>query len=383
MLAAHLIPSIGNAEPLNRERILRWWDEEKRLAESLELLHGYTLTWRTFSDHVPPAHEIEAMRRRVEGRPDHPDRELLAEYEQRSRGERSTIHSIEVESPFLWRIESGGGYTRNGLVITSYHGTSWSFAASSLIVIDRNRPYPANVGSLMNPSMLRDVAGFVHHAASIQSLRGVPDAKIDIQLSSDRKFRMLLTPESGRPGAFVGVWPPDVDRPRVDAVFFYGGGEPTEHNYERAFYYENPKLLNPGGPLIYTRIVSVDTTYRRSYIQELLEVQPLSSGKIDVERLVVPDAVTITGILADNSGDAKPIRILDYRMETESSLAAAGLTAAVPDSRTGEVRIVRPDPEATRQAKVRIRSAGQYLALVGLLVIGVLLLYRMHRASTR
>lgn len=74
---------VGGAVGQTVEQVRAWIAAERERSVTMNVLEGFVFKWHREATYVPPAAEISAMRARVEGKPEHPDRHLLGIYEKR------------------------------------------------------------------------------------------------------------------------------------------------------------------------------------------------------------------------------------------------------------------------------------------------------------
>lgn len=114
---------------------LRQWNEARAFPEGLS--QPLRFSYQIRQVYVPSAEQLAAMRSQVEGKPDHPLRQELAQYERRARGEFTgyTYEAI-VGGPELWRLsrehDSPGRYVdigRDG-------AAAWCLTSGQLNIVD-------------------------------------------------------------------------------------------------------------------------------------------------------------------------------------------------------------------------------------------------------
>lgn len=86
------IPAYTSAQNFpTHEQVAAWFAEEWRRATSPVDLQDCVIHWRSVLAYVPPAAELAKMRAAVAGKPEHPDRHLIAMFEDRLKNGPTTI----------------------------------------------------------------------------------------------------------------------------------------------------------------------------------------------------------------------------------------------------------------------------------------------------
>lgn len=91
-------------QPSSAARAEQWFNEALSASREPVELNGCTVEWIQEIHYTPPMAEIIKMREDVRGKPEHPDRPLLVQFEQRLQG-RPEIHSMRLwyHGPNEWR----------------------------------------------------------------------------------------------------------------------------------------------------------------------------------------------------------------------------------------------------------------------------------------
>lgn len=91
LVASAALMCFANAAHASAVDVKSWLARAWEEAGTLPNFGDANLKWRVQRLYVPPEAQLDAMRRAVTGKPDHPDRMFLMNYERRVRGERDEI----------------------------------------------------------------------------------------------------------------------------------------------------------------------------------------------------------------------------------------------------------------------------------------------------
>lgn len=124
-------------QELDRDEVQRWFDDAWSAAQSLPDLGDNSVEWTLELVYVPPADELDRLRRSVEGRPDHPERYQLEAYERRRKGDHEVLRRrLWSRGDGQWRWNQDMGETGfSDAARTEKH--EWSMNTDTLVVEDR------------------------------------------------------------------------------------------------------------------------------------------------------------------------------------------------------------------------------------------------------
>ncbi|MBL8765305.1 MAG: hypothetical protein JNM07_13660 [Phycisphaerae bacterium] len=123
------------AQAPDRDTVQKWFDAEWKAAQTIPDLGDASITWRMEFAYVPSESELEELRARVEGRPDHPERGKLRAWRRAFEGEPEFLrHQLWMRGQGQWRfnIEDGPTATPTYTDITLSPSGMWTLSRQQL-----------------------------------------------------------------------------------------------------------------------------------------------------------------------------------------------------------------------------------------------------------
>lgn len=214
-------------------RVQTWVDEEWERSQRLPELPGASLRWRIEDRYVPTASELEAIRREVANRPDHPDRELLARSERRlANGPDICRYELWLREPDAWRVckDLPGGFWDTTLA----GGSAWMLSTKALSLgdpVEDKRSGGAYVSERSGFST--DVSCLITGGFGLGGVKGAERSACE--LNGDRWEFTATTPASTKGSEprivrFVGHWDGEVGRWFTILAEVVGDSPPTQRS---------------------------------------------------------------------------------------------------------------------------------------------------------
>ena len=103
-------------------RLKSWLDRAWEEAQTLPSISDASLRWRVEDRFVPTQAELDALRKEVAGRPDHPKRPQLNIYERRLRDGPDVVHyELWLDGEDRWRLNTNfpPGFLDGGYIDTA------------------------------------------------------------------------------------------------------------------------------------------------------------------------------------------------------------------------------------------------------------------------
>ncbi len=181
VLAITLGATGAHAQSRDKQHVEQWVRDAWNNADGGVRIEYARFIWRAEHDDVPSSEELQRLRRRVRGHPEHPDRALLETYERRI-ADGPDIERWDVwfgkAGMFRRNLEEPDG-SINDIAVSSRRAWSYSDVARQLNIIEDTRSgYPKGYNYGPWEHRLRStVSGFLHGAFSIR----VPGVEMDMQ----------------------------------------------------------------------------------------------------------------------------------------------------------------------------------------------------------
>ncbi|KAA0212374.1 MAG: hypothetical protein DYG94_14790 [Leptolyngbya sp. PLA3] len=244
------------------DALAAWVSDQYDAARNGAALEYAHVTWRVEEVFVPPTAQLQALRRRVAGHPDHPERYTLEAYERRlNRGPDIAHYDIWLGSRSFFRQNLVGA---DGLIedIVVRPGLSWSYLESSrhlnLVDLSANKS-PEGYNYQPRDHQIRGtLAGFAYGAFSI-TVPGAPLALQTLAVDSDRWRAVFASEDAGLSLGLEGSWDADAHRGTADlAIILACDPAPVEVGRKWTFTdWEENDILAP-------QLCRVQTSYAPS-----------------------------------------------------------------------------------------------------------------------
>lgn len=373
VLVAMLIAGSFAVGQSNVDSVREWWVLEVASARSLAPFHGKRVDWVAYSVHLPGQAELQAIRDRVEGRPDHPDRRLLQRFSRRLENGEIEHFTAWIISDTQWRFERR---EPSGRIIRAYardDDTAWDASAVRLMVVDRDRPFPAVAESLFDlHSDMLALRYFVYQAAGLRPLRHTEGMRVSHGPGPGQTTLFWFNEGAGK------LWEVVVETVAGEPRFRADHYRSDDGSRENVFVFQRRGRFD-GIERDLTGLVDwIDSGYEHSRTYELDSVVPIDGSEFP--GLAVP------------SPDELPSRPSDWPDSLEIKLTVSdfrdGRVGQLP---AGSVIVVNPDAtEPTdRYRQVRSGSGGQpasrnwFPILLGMFGAAAVIVYLVVRIRTR
>lgn len=136
--------SVGRAPP-TVEEVRTWLQAEAASFDGLPDLKGHSITWRLEFRWIPPAADLERLRKEVAGKPDHPERANLEQYENALRGKPTTNrYRLWSKGPGEWRWNQSWGASDDMSHYwdrTLTKKVAWTLLSDQLEIADPSAPF--------------------------------------------------------------------------------------------------------------------------------------------------------------------------------------------------------------------------------------------------
>ncbi len=149
------MPVAARGQPAEEslERLKTWLARAWEEAQALPSIDGASLRWRVEDRFVPPPAELDALRREVAGKPDHPKRPHLNIYERRLRDGPDVVHyELWLDGNDRWRLNTNfpPGFLDGGYIDTAWApGRAWKLAPRGLTIAEPE-PQTASAQTLLS-----------------------------------------------------------------------------------------------------------------------------------------------------------------------------------------------------------------------------------------
>jgi hypothetical protein len=183
--AIALLCHAASAAPTESD-LSAWWEAEVASAQSLAPYHGFKVEWISYALHVPTAEEVQRIRERVEGKPDHPDRRILKVFDERASGVAPEHFTAWIVSDTEWRLEQSEPDGKVVRALSRDRRIAWDASGVRLVIVDEDKPFPATAESLFDThNDMLPLRYFAFQAAGLRQLRNATNMRTRIRSGNE------------------------------------------------------------------------------------------------------------------------------------------------------------------------------------------------------
>lgn len=229
-LALAVEPSLAADAPVSFERFSAWFKEEWNHAQLYPPIAGFMVQYsREYHERTPSGIEVQQLQRRVAGRPDHPDREKLAEFQRLvTEGPKKETYRIWSEGQGRWRRSADYNHRREShpffdVVMVRDSDDAWCLAKFELVLLSPARGFPEGRDySVLEGSFTADLRRF--YFGGFGSITTADLDQASFQVVGDKVRVFAGNPDSGTSADFVVRWDGVQDRGFVQSMRYRTAG---------------------------------------------------------------------------------------------------------------------------------------------------------------
>ena len=318
-----------------------WLRSEWEAARGEYSFPGVEIRYTVELCYVPPPEELAALRREVQGKPDHPGWRDLEVYDRRL-GDGPDRISVRVWlADGEWRVSQTGGAASPPVDYATANGVSWSLSPNTLNLVDSDSPPPQRDYAGLVGANLSALSRLLHGYIGIGEAKGAVLGEIH-----EGSGRWTVVAEGdGLRASFEGRWSEDLGRGFVERMVIEQSlpqfvGAVTE--------FQEWRYDEPLGQWVAGRVVEhkPDGTVDRLFVFDT--TAPVTREEFEslvtAPRLDRPDPIR---------GDLRVTKVSDFRSD------ALKESVVGPD---GSVLQTRPLPG--RQARLNARRLGWAILVI-------------------
>jgi|GEM_PF-2856653 len=291
-----------------------WLRSEWEAARGEYSFPGVEIRYTIDLSYVPPAEELAALRREVQGKPDHPGWHDLEIYDRRLRDGPDRINTRLWLANGEWRASESANASHPAFDYGTDGDVSWSLSSNTLNLVDSDSPPPQrDYRGLINSNVLV-LSKFLHGHIGI----GEPKRAVLREIHEGSRRWTAVAEGDGFRAAFEGRWSEELGRGFVERMVIEQDrpqfiGEATEF---RDWHYDD--LL---GKWIAGRVVERRPDGLVDKVLVFESSAPVTPAEFDAlvaaPRLDRPDPIR---------GDFRVSTVSDFRAHslTESTISSEG-----------------------------------------------------------
>jgi hypothetical protein len=327
-----------------------WVQSLRSMGETIALLNGVRAEIKREMTYLPAPAELDALRVRVEGRPDHPDRRLLEQLNHRQSGKDYSRVTLWLVGKTGRRVSEEWGYRPARFFDTVTNGpVFWGFTPNNI-----------NIGATASPLPGYDYETsqrFYIHLLTKLASGGLADSESSWQtltssIDGSAKWRVTAISENPRGSSRIearGSWSDDPNLRTVDEVrVTHGrsdGSAPVTTSRVLTGWAYRPAMGVPAASSYSESIGGVPWTQRQDERVELLSAEPVDPAEI-ADLLTLP-----------TFGSTDPVRgKLDFDFVLDMRSGDRIVTKRDSAGRSFTQRA--PEPPAGQASESRLRTLG-------------------------